>query len=224
MISESVQSAPSADAPCHPVRMDGHHTIGRAIRMEQIVMRQPLSNRQRRELRKQIAAQAAKSSGAALEPVLTPKATKVREAPKTALQRLVERKALTAKQYRGLRDYGVLVRAAALADAHSMPSCLGALDRVDGSGSAGGFDQSFETAKWIADSRAALEIARMKLGCDPLDMELDAARAMVIACDLVAGRGVHPREITKDQREQAQIESGLRIAGDILARHFGYRA
>lgn len=142
------------------------------------------------------------------------------EESRTALQRLLDAKKLTVKQERGLRTYGALVRAAEMSGAVGLTSCLGALDRVDGGGGSGEIGGSWETAEWIAASTVRLTKARAAMGNQPGDIELDAARAMVLTCDLVAGKGLHPRDITKDQREQAQLESALRIAGDLLAKHF----
>lgn len=189
---------------------------------ERSVPRGALSNKQRKELEKRTRLERSRAKSNAAAPEGPKLKTKAEDAPKTALQRLKDRQALSAKQERGLRLYGALVRAVGLSGANGLSSCLGALERVDGGGSIMGAAsaQAMQTAEWIADSNAKLERARQALGYRPDDTELDAARAMVIACDLVAGKGVNPREITKDQREQAEIESGLRIAGDLLSKHF----
>lgn len=107
--------------------------------------------------------------------------------------------------------YGQRYRLEVMEGAESLRSCLEVMDRVDG-GTGGGLPTSqHETLAWMIEGRKQLLTARAALGFHD---------GMILACDLICGRGQTPRELTQNQRDTEEIETTLRLALDLLAKHF----
>lgn len=177
------------------------------------------SKRQRRMQRKVTPAQRRAGSGAT-QPTTQAARQEAAESHETTLQLLVAKQRLTRRQEFALRWYGVAYRHATMPPG-DLASCLGNLDRVDRSGSADtGAPGRSMTAEWLAECRREYSTARSILGVDVTDFELDALVGTVIACDLIAGRDLHPRDVTTDQRQQAELESSIRLAGDLLGKRW----
>lgn len=107
------------------------------------------------------------------------------------------------------RTYGMLYRAAKIDGAAALRSCLDFSPR--GGGGVGLPPLDLGAAEWVADCRRRLDDAQAVLGFHS---------GMIAALDLVCGRGFRPREITTVQRETEEIETSLRLALDLLGRHF----
>lgn len=126
----------------------------------------------------------------------------------SGLEWLSAKNRLSRAQRRALEAYGLRYRLSVMEGADALRSCLDITPR----GGAGGVPTTpTETAAWIAKGRAELCAARSAL---------DHHAAKIAVCDLIAGRGLSPRDITKDQIEGAEIETTLRLAGDELHKHF----
>jgi hypothetical protein len=130
---------------------------------------------------------------------------------KTGLEWLRDKKRLDPHQFRAGRAYGMLYRVAILPDGTRLRSCLD--DTPRGSGGAGLLATAthLASAEWLADSRVRLEAARTSLGSHP---------GMILACDLICGQGLTPRDVSAVQREAEQIETTLRIALDLAHAYF----
>jgi hypothetical protein len=98
-----------------------------------------------------------------------------------------------------------------LPDGTRLRSCLD--DTPRGGGGAGLLATAthLASAEWLADSRVRLEAARTSLGSHP---------GMILACDLICGQGLTPRDVSAVQREAEQIETTLRIALDLAHAYF----
>jgi len=137
---------------------------------------------------------------------------------------LAGRGRLNGRQAGALRKYGGIFRTAQISSATSIRSCIALLGRVSGGEAPGGPTSMLEAEAWIAESRIALARARS----DGLGEHVE----MIAICDMVAGRGMAPREIFRDselsdaqvQRAADEVETTLRVAGDLLARHFELEA
>ncbi|MET3665925.1 hypothetical protein [Caulobacter sp. 1776] len=128
---------------------------------------------------------------------------------KTGLECLAARGKINGKQRARGEAYGRLYRVAAIADGVAIPSALGDLDRVRGTGGAGLVaDYSAE----IMEARQLLTAARSALGFHA---------GLVLACDLICGRTDTPQDITNVRREAEELETSLRIALDLLDDHWG---
>ena len=116
---------------------------------------------------------------------------------------------VTAPQLKAGREYGMLFRTASI---EGGPIGVVDLNSVGGGGGAGGSSAGeLRNLEWIADCRARLLKARSALFHHT---------EMIAVVDLICGRGMRPREITTVQRETEQIETALRLALDVLAKHF----
>ena len=127
------------------------------------------------------------------------------------LDMLLHKGRITRPQADAGRWYGAIWRADQLAG----DAPIRAVDLAGaGGGGAGGAaapELELDHAIWIADSRAFLGQARQALG----DHE-----EMIAVLNLICGAGMHPREITTQQRATEQIETALRLGLDIILRRF----
>lgn len=126
----------------------------------------------------------------------------------TGLQWLATKNRLSRDQKRAGDEYGQWYRLAVMEGADSLKSCLDVMPTGSGDGV-----PTFPAgaATWIADGRKKLLEARAAIGFHV---------GMVAVCDLICGRGFHPREITPTQREAEEIETTLRLALDLIVSHF----
>lgn len=124
------------------------------------------------------------------------------------IQWLASKNRLNRMQRRALEAYGARYRLDVMGGGDSLKSSLDDMPRGGGVGIP---ETCLETAAWIASAKKELAGARAALGFNT---------AMVATCDLVAGQGLRPREITTNQAETGEIETTLRIAGDLLYSHF----
>jgi hypothetical protein len=131
----------------------------------------------------------------------------------TGLDFLQSRNRISPRQARAGREYGLYWRNAQVTSAESLRSCLAQVERVSGGSGASGPASDLESAEWIVECRTKLTEARAMLGFHT---------ELIATLDLICGRGVRPREITTVQRETEEIETALRLALDMLAKHFGY--
>jgi hypothetical protein len=122
---------------------------------------------------------------------------------------LLGRGRITGRQADAGRTYGMLYRTSLITGAAALKSCLD--DSPRGSGGGGLPTTELAAAEWIAESRMRLAAARAAIGHHD---------GMTATLDLVCGRGLHPREITTVQRQTEEIETTLRLALDLLGRHF----
>lgn len=128
----------------------------------------------------------------------------------SGIDQLAGRGKLDQRQRHSLERYGRLFRIAGIEDGAALRSCLG---DIEGSrGAAGGGIPSMENyTALIAQVREDLASARAAMNFQI---------GLIIACDEVCGRQKTPQEITDVRSEQLEIEVSLRLAGDLLARHF----
>jgi len=120
---------------------------------------------------------------------------------------------VTRPQAAAGRRYGALYRTSLISGAASLRSCLD-IQEVRGGGRAVIPKDDFEAAVWIADAKAQLAGAQAALSWHT---------GMILACDMICGRGLRPREILEAQRDTEQLETALRLALDLLIRHFAKR-
>ncbi|MGZ3272402.1 MAG: hypothetical protein ACXU82_03600 [Caulobacteraceae bacterium] len=152
-------------------------------------------------------------------PIATPGAVKAR-APKakyqrrmTGLEYLFQKKQINHRQRRAGERYGNDFRVAIIESPVSIKSSLDDPDAPRGPGG-GPFPQDhLEAMAWIIECREQISLARNVLGHHA---------GMIAACDMICGRQLSPTEIAPDsQKDRVQIETGLRIALDMLVVHYG---
>lgn len=127
----------------------------------------------------------------------------------SGLECLAGRGKVDGRQRFALERYGRLYRIAGIEDGAALKSSLADLDGVRGAG--GGLPTLENYADVITRCREALAGARA---------ELSFQTGLIIACDLVCGRTMTTNEITDVRTEVVELETSLRLAGDLLARHF----
>lgn len=127
----------------------------------------------------------------------------------TGLQSLGSKGKINRRQAARGEAYGRLYRVSTISNGVAIPSALGDLDRVRGTGGALMLN---DYSAIIVEARELLAAARGALGFHT---------GLILACDLVCGRGLTPQEITEVRREAEEIETSLRIALDLLDDHFG---
>ena len=128
----------------------------------------------------------------------------------TGLGWLLAKGRISPRQVRAGETFGALFRAAIIGGEDSLRSCLNISVSGGGSSAGGASPDAWSTAQWIAECRE-----RLRRACDRLPHE-----GMVMACELICGHGLRPREITPVQRDAEQIETALRMALDVLDKHF----
>jgi hypothetical protein len=132
--------------------------------------------------------------------------------PDDGLSYLQRKNRLSPEQAEAGRIYRTMYRTASIEGTGALKSCLAGLDSAVGGGGAGGLPtSSLEEAEWIAECRAQLATARGVLQWD---------EDLINLVDLICGRGLKPSEISDARRETEQIETALRVALDLLRRHF----
>jgi hypothetical protein len=130
---------------------------------------------------------------------------------KTGLEWLRDKKRLDPHQFRAGRAYGMLYRVAILPNGVRLRSCLDDTPRSGIIGVPTTTPGQLAAAEWLADSRVRLDAARVALGSHP---------GMILACDLICGQGLTPRDVNPAQREAEKLETTLRIALDLAHAHF----
>lgn len=120
------------------------------------------------------------------------------------LDMLLERRRITPLQAETGRFYGMIWRAAQITGG---PIRVLDLACAGGGGKGDGAAIVADDLGWIADCRAQLALAHQALGHHA---------ELIATVDLICGAGMRPREISTEQRETEQIETGLRLALDIL--------
>lgn len=129
----------------------------------------------------------------------------------TGLEWLHSKGRISDREFQAGRRYGSLVRISLLEGDALIKSCLDT-DGVRGAGTPtfpGKIDAT--AAAWKHQAVQELAAARAALGFHT---------GMIAACDLICGRGDKAREISSIQREAEEIENGLRIALQILVKHW----
>lgn len=123
---------------------------------------------------------------------------------------LHQKKRITLEQRLAGQTYGRDYRIDAISGMEPIKSNMdiAAGAGLGGSVSTGGIGPRAETD---SAARSRLAEARAALAHQP---------DMVLACDLICGRELTPREINPDQRIADRMEQSLKIALDILARHY----
>lgn len=129
----------------------------------------------------------------------------------TGIAWLLEKKRISPRQAAAGERFGALYRAANMEGGEPLRSCL---DISPGGGGGLGLPPTSTAAEWIAAARAELVLAYAAIGWHD---------GLVASCELICGHGQRPREISTVQRETEEIENGLRIALDLLAKHFDGR-
>ena len=128
----------------------------------------------------------------------------------TGLEALAGKGKLNGSQRFNLERYGRLYRISAIEDGAALRSSLADLESARGS-VGGGLPTMDNYASVIAQGREDLLAAR-----SALSFHVD----LILACDMVCGRGLTPQEITAVRTEMVELETSLRLAGDMLAKHF----
>lgn len=129
----------------------------------------------------------------------------------TGLEWLRSKGRISDREFQAGLRYGSLVRISMLEGDALIKSCLDT-DGVRGAGTPlapGKIDAA--AAAWKLEATQDLAAARAAMGFHA---------GMIAACDLICGRGDTAREISKVQREAEEIENGLRIALQILVKHW----
>lgn len=114
------------------------------------------------------------------------------------------------RQFDILQRYGKLYRLASIEDGAALKSSLD-IDGAFGGGKGGGLPKGADYSWMINEARLRLDRARSVLGF---------RTAMVLACDMVAGRQFTCREICPQQREADQIVNTLQNAADLLLENW----
>jgi hypothetical protein len=130
---------------------------------------------------------------------------------KSGLEWLRDKRRLDPHQFRAGRAYGMLYRTAILPNGVRLRSCLDDTPRSGIIGVPTTTPSQLAAAEWLADSRVRLEAARRSLGSHP---------GMILACDLICGQSLTPRDVNPVQREAEKLETTLRIALDLAHAHF----
>lgn len=130
---------------------------------------------------------------------------------KSGLEWLRDKQRLDPHQFRAGRAYGMLYRVAILPNGVRLRSCLDDTPRSGVIGVPTSTTAHLVAAEWLADSRVRLDAARVSLGSHP---------GMILACDLICGQGLTPRDVNQVQREAEKLETTLRIALDLAHAHF----
>ncbi len=130
---------------------------------------------------------------------------------KSGLEWLRDKQRLDPHQFRAGRAYGMLYRVAILPNGVRLRSCLDDTPRGGVTGVPTTTTAHLAAAEWLADSRVRLDAARRSLGSHP---------GMILACDLICGQGLTPRDVNPVQREAEKLETALRIALDLTHAHF----
>lgn len=128
----------------------------------------------------------------------------------SGLEALASKGKINGDQRFNLERYGRLYRIAAIEDGAALKSSLADLESARGA-IGGGLPTLENYADVIARGRQDLAGARAALG-----FHAD----LILACDMVCGRGLTPQEITAVRTEIVELETSLRLAGDMLAKHF----
>lgn len=128
----------------------------------------------------------------------------------TGIECLAGRGKIDGRQRFSLERYGRLFRIASIEDGAALRSSIAELESAGGS-VGGGLPTMENYANVLARGRQDLESARAVLSFQS---------ALITACDLICGKGRTPQEITEVRTEQVELETSLRLAGDLLARHF----
>jgi hypothetical protein len=128
----------------------------------------------------------------------------------TGLEWMASKGALGGGQVRDGERYGRDYRLSLLEGGVSLKSSLD-IDGVFGGGKGGGLPAGVDYSGEIIAAREQLALARAAVGFHD---------AMILALDLVCGRQQTPGEITKIQREREEIETSLRLALDLIGKHY----
>lgn len=138
-----------------------------------------------------------------------PKVSEARPMRRLGLTWLWQKKRITLQQRTAGQTYGVDYRLDAVSGMEPIGSHLAqAAASVGGSA---GTRLHMPKAEFHAEARDRLNAARAALS-----FQTD----LVLACDMICGREMTPREINPDQRQADRLEQSLRIALDILVRHY----
>ncbi|MDR3514064.1 MAG: hypothetical protein P4L73_20705 [Caulobacteraceae bacterium] len=171
--------------------------------------------RRARAIARATAAKAVQAGASAPAAVMAPAAARARRRSPAIAERddgmdfLLSRGRITGRQADAGRIYAMLWRTAQISGSAALRSCLDDTPRGSGAGAIPTTDLA--AAEWIAEARMRLVDAQVALGHHV---------GMVATVDLICGRGLRPRQITTVQRESEEIETTLRVALDLLERHF----
>lgn len=130
----------------------------------------------------------------------------------TGLEWLARLGQLQPEEVRAGERYGRDYRFAAMEGGAQLRSSLDMDGREEAPAGGGGLPSVSDCSWMIAEARIDLARAHAALG---------QHEGMILSCDLICGQHFTAREIASPQREAEQIVNSLRLALQLLVRHYG---